>query len=195
MERIEARPARMLLVLATVAAMLLPGTPALAHNALVSSTPARDATVVAAPAAVSLVFSEELNPDFTTVAVSDAARSRITTGTPVVDGSTGVVPLTQSLANGAYTVAYRVVSVDGHSVQGSYRFTVDDPALPPAAAPAPGPSGSAQAAPPTSDPGIPVPVLIGLGVAALLLVGVAAFVYLRGRRRTASVRNSTPAVR
>ncbi|MFG1608071.1 copper resistance protein CopC [Actinoplanes sp. NPDC049265] len=172
---------RVMLGLAVAGAVLLPGTPALAHNALVSSTPAGDATLTVAPASVSLVFTERLNPDFTTVAVSDAARARVATGTPVIDGATGVVPVTQPLANGSYTVAYRVVSVDGHSVQGSYRFTLADPALPPAAAPAV--SGPAAAAPPASSSGLPVPVLIGLVAAALLLIAVAAVVYRRGRRR------------
>jgi methionine-rich copper-binding protein CopC len=167
--------------LAAVAAVLLPGTPASAHNALVSSTPAGDAMLAAAPAAVSLVFTETLNPDFTTVAVSDAARTRVATGPPVIDGATGIVPVTQALSNGAYTVAYRVVSVDGHAVQGSYRFTLADPALPPAVAPAA--SGPVPAASSGSSSGLPVPVLIGLGAAAVLLVLVAGFLHRRGRRR------------
>lgn len=171
---------RVLTVLAVVAALLIPGTPALAHNRLVEATPAGDSTVATAPPSVTLVFAERLNPEFTTVAVSDAARRRIPTGAPVVDGVTGTVPISSALGNGRYTVAYRVVSVDGHTVQGSYTFTVADPALPAAGVPA----VSAPAAAPASEKnGVPVPVLIGLGAAVVFLVLLAGFLYQRGRRR------------
>lgn len=178
---------RVLTILAVVAALLIPGTPALAHNRLVSATPAGDSIVAAAPAEISLVFAERLNPEFTTVAVSDAARRRIPTGAPVIDGATGIVPLSSALGNGLYTVAYRVVSVDGHTVQGSYTFTVADPAQPAAAAPEGSVAAADEAAAPASSSGgIPLPLLIGLVAAGVLLVAAAGFFLLRGRRRGAA---------
>ena len=63
---------RLLLVCAVIAAVLIPGSPAWAHAQLLSSDPAKDATLTEAPAAVALKFSERLNPDFTTIVISDA---------------------------------------------------------------------------------------------------------------------------
>jgi copper resistance protein C len=168
-------------VLAAVAVVLLPASPAWAHATLVSSEPAGGATLGTAPASVSLTFSERLNPDFTTIVVSDAARQRVPGAAPVIDGTNGALTLSKALGNGTYTVAYRIVSVDGHTVQGSFPFTVSDPALPPAAAVAvsPAPAAAAEGA----DPGIPAGVLIGIGAVGVALAGVAGYPFLDNRRR------------
>jgi len=174
---------KLLLALGVVLAVLLPGTPAWAHAQLVSSDPVKDAALAKAPTSVALVFSERLNPDFTTIVVSDAAGRRVPASTPAVDAVTGTVTLSQPLGNGVHTVAYRVVSVDGHTVQGSYTFTVTDPALP-AAVPASSAPGTAAASPAGSG-GIPAAVLIGLGAGGAVLALIAAFLFVTARRRAA----------
>ena len=130
--------------LAAVATLLVPAVPAAAHNALKAATPARDARLTTAPKQISLEFMQKLDPAFTTIALSDAAQRKIPTGAPTVTGAKGVVTIGEPLANGTYTVAYRVVSTDGHPVQGSYRFTVADPA----ATASPEPTAAATSAPP-----------------------------------------------
>ena len=112
-----------------LALALAPATPAQAHAELVSASPAQGAALATAPAAVTLRFTEKLNPGFTTIVVS-AARQRIPASPPAVHDADGTVTLDGSLPSGAYTVAYRVVSSDGHTVKGSYTFTVADPARP-----------------------------------------------------------------
>ncbi|MGX6607738.1 copper resistance CopC family protein [Micromonosporaceae bacterium Da 78-11] len=170
--------------MAAVLAVLLPGTPAWAHAQLVSADPAKDAALAKAPAAVTLTFSERLNPDFTTIVISDAAKQRVPASTPTIDAVAGSVKLAQPLPNGAYLVAYRVVSVDGHTVQGSYAFTVNDPVQPAAPPPPASAVAVADAAPPATSDGIPTGVLIGLGAAGVLLAVVAAYLFLSARRRT-----------
>lgn len=170
--------------LAVVLAVLLPGTPAWAHAQLVSSEPAKEASLGKAPASVTLAFSERLNADFATIVVSDAAKRRIPASAPAVDAERGTVNLTQPLSNGTYTVAYRVVSVDGHTVQGSYAFTVADPSLPAAAASPVASSGPTVAAAAASG-GISTPVLISLGAFGILCVLIVTYLYLSGRRRAA----------
>jgi copper resistance protein C len=170
---------RLAVAAAAILAVLLPGTPAWAHNSLIAAEPAQDATVAEAPNAVTLEFRERLNPKFTTIVVSDAARRPLPTGTPAVDGARGSVTLNGPLTNGRYTVAYRIVSVDGHAVQGSYDFTLVDPALP--AAPVAQSAGPVAAAP--SSGGIPGGMVIGIGVAGLVLAGLAGWLWLTGRRR------------
>ncbi|GIE76365.1 hypothetical protein Aph02nite_23150 [Actinoplanes philippinensis] len=164
-------------VVAAVLAVLAPGTPAWAHAQLVSADPANGATVSSAPAGVTLEFSERLNPDFTTVVVSDAVRQRVAAGPVTVDGARGAVAFSAALGNGTYTVAYRVVSVDGHTVQGSYPFTLADPDLP-AASPASAPAAAAPAAGPGGAGGL----LIAAGGAVVLLAVAAVATALRSGR-------------
>jgi methionine-rich copper-binding protein CopC len=163
---------RILVALAVVAGVLLPGAPAWAHNQLAGSAPASGATLPAAPATVTLRFTEALNPEFTTIAVSDGARRRVPTSAPVVDGTSGTVTVDGAMANGVYTVAFRTVSVDGHTVQGSYTFMLADPAKPAVTA--------AAVAPPTGG-GTSIAVPIGAGV-LLTFAGCAAFLFRRSRR-------------
>jgi methionine-rich copper-binding protein CopC len=114
--------------LAAAIVVLAPGRPAWAHNELVSAEPAAGAVLAAAPRTVTLRFLGELNPDFTTVVVSDPARQRVPAAGPVIHGGTATLTLSRTPPNGVCTVAYRTVSVDGHVVQGSYTFTLAGPA-------------------------------------------------------------------
>ncbi|MEV1073637.1 copper resistance CopC family protein [Micromonospora parva] len=168
-------------VLTVVVAVLVPAGPAWAHNSLRAATPARDATVSSAPTEVTLEFMRRLDPAFTTIVLTDAGKRKLATGEPVVTGATSTVQVTDTLPNGTYTVAYRVVSVDGHPVQGSYPFTVADPTA--SAAPVANLSASAPApaaAGAESDDGPSAGVLVA-GAALALLVLVTA-VGLRWRR-------------
>ncbi|MEU7759219.1 copper resistance CopC family protein [Micromonospora aurantiaca (nom. illeg.)] len=182
-----------LLAAVFTALLLAPATPAAAHNSLQEATPARDARLTAAPTQVTLRFMQGLNPSFTTITVSDAGQRKVPTSAPAVNGATGTVTIDEPLGNGTYTVAYRVVSRDGHPVQGSYRFTVADPAAPapsaPASAAAAASAGADAAGGPdaagarSGDDGPPVALLAG-GAAAGLLV-VAGIVLLIARRARA----------
>ncbi|WP_030268481.1 copper resistance CopC family protein [Micromonospora globosa] len=188
-----------LLAAALTALLLVPATPAAAHNSLQEATPARDARLTAAPTQVTLRFLQGLNPSFTTITVSDAAQRTVPTSAPAVDGATGTVTIDEPLGNGTYTVAYRVVSRDGHPVQGSYRFTMADPAAPAPSAPAsaaPTPTAVAASAgvdgadePDASgarsgDDGPPVALLAGGAVAGLLVItGIVLLVARRARAR------------
>lgn len=187
-----------LVALAVLAAVLLPGTPALAHNALVSAKPAKNATVAKAPSEVTLGFLQKLNPKFTTIVVSDADKQKIPAADPAIKGTKVTLKLDAALTNGAYTVAYRVVSTDGHTVEGSYKFTVADKSAP-AAAPAPS-AATPSAAPTTALPPSAAPTeavltssaessgpgagLIVLLVAVVLIAAGAVFWLVTRRRRT-----------
>ena len=174
---------RILLLAAALLAVLLPGTPAWAHTALVSSDPAEDTSLSRAPTAVTLVFSQHLNPGFTTIVLSDAASQRIPASAPAVDDAKGTITVARPLGNGVYTVAYRVVSNDGHTVQGAYTFTVADPAPPAAGAASTAAQPAEAAAGPADSGAVPAVVPIGLAAAGLLLAALAAYFYLSSRRR------------
>ncbi|GAA2528401.1 copper resistance CopC family protein [Pilimelia columellifera] len=150
---------------------LAPAAPAAAHNQLLSAVPAKNATVTKAPKAIDLVFLEEPDAGFTTVLLTDAAQQQTPLGPPTVRGTKATVAVTGQLANGVYQVAYRVVSIDGHPVQGSFRFTVADPAAPPPVAVTPSPAApTADAGLAASASGWPTWSLVGGGAAVTALI-------------------------
>ena len=98
----------------------------LAHAHLKQPIPAAD-SVVRAPQALTLNFSEGLEPGFSGVVVTDAHKQVVKTGAVTRDEKNKaqlIVPLAQTLATGTYQVDWHVVSVDGHKTKGSYHFSV-----------------------------------------------------------------------
>jgi copper resistance protein C len=185
-------------LLAAMLVALLPAAPARAHNQLVKSDPARDAVLDTPPAEVVLEFVERLNPTYTTIVVTDAQQNRVPASQPEISGNRGTITFAQPLADGTYTVAYRVVSADGHPVQGSYSFTVaaggasptppvapseaqqaPDLATAPAAANDAG-SASPAAAPDTNGNSGAVLAVVGIGLVVLAVGGG----FLLRRRRS-----------
>jgi methionine-rich copper-binding protein CopC len=113
-------------MLAIVMSVGLPSGTALAHAMLVKAEPARRAALTRAPSQVRLWFNEEIEQDYASLAVQDAAKATVTEIKPHVaadDPKSIVLPLPE-LEAGKYTVKFRVLSVDGHVVDSSYDFTV-----------------------------------------------------------------------
>lgn len=118
-----ARLAVLALALSTAAAgLVLSASPAAAHAALESSSPADGSTVTAAPPEVALRFNEPVGTDFAEVTVTKGGTSA-TDGDPSVEGSTVTQPLAGDMEQGDWRVSYRVVSADGHPVSGTVDFT------------------------------------------------------------------------
>lgn len=103
---------------------------AVAHNAVVCTTPEDGATVVA-PDVVDAIFDEDLSGQAPRVVVIDSAGRQRQIGAPVVAGHR----ITQSvgtLPSGTYVMSVSVTSADGHPVTSSASFTVADAPAPPA---------------------------------------------------------------
>jgi methionine-rich copper-binding protein CopC len=151
-------------VLLAAALSVLPAAPASAHSALLSTDPADGATLSTAPEQVSLVFNEDVAPQFVDGAIT-VGTVAATPVTATVDAGTVVlaVPDEREQAPGAqaWRVDYRVVSADGHPISGSLTFTVEAitveappltavPVVPPTttapAAPEPSPSSGSDSA-------------------------------------------------
>ncbi len=94
-----------------------------AHAALRSVTPGDGDTVAAAPGNVTLEFNEPIGTGFATVTVTGPSGS-VGRGRPEVDATTVTQALADRLPGGDYTVAFRVVSEDGHPVSDTTTFTV-----------------------------------------------------------------------
>lgn len=97
-----------------------------AHAVLVKSSPARRAVLALPPPRVELTFNERLEPAYSTVSVWTADKVRVDDGKVIVGPedprrlSVGLAPLKQ----GTYSVKFRVLSVDGHLVEGTFPFEV-----------------------------------------------------------------------
>lgn len=97
-----------------------------AHAVLVKSSPARRAVLASSPARVELTFNERLEPAYSTVSVSAADNVRVDDGKVVV-GPENPRRLSVGLASlkpGTYSVKFRVLSVDGHVVEGTFPFEI-----------------------------------------------------------------------
>ena len=99
------------------------------HAALVRSTPAQRAMLARSPDRVRLWFNEPLEARFARVSVWDGQARQVDRQDMLVgpDDPKALSVGIPDLAPGAYTVRYRVLSVDGHVVEGSFRFTVRPP--------------------------------------------------------------------
>ncbi|MEU5870300.1 copper resistance CopC family protein [Glycomyces sp. NPDC047369] len=97
--------------------------PASAHAGLVGTDPEDGAALDTAPASVSATFSENLDGPSTEIAVTGPDGAVIDAGDPVFEGDTFTQPMLYA-EPGEYTVAYRVISEDGHRIDGAVSFTV-----------------------------------------------------------------------
>lgn len=128
------------MALAVCLAVVALPAPAQAHAALQSSQPSAGATLVSAPSDVVLTFNEEVEPTFVTVVVRRDGEE-LSPPEPATAGSVVTQPLGADAGPGNYEVLYRIVSTDGHPVEGVVAFTAT------AVAPTGPPSGTADRPP------------------------------------------------
>jgi copper resistance protein C len=96
------------------------------HAALVRSSPARRAVLTQPREQAQLWFNEPIEPRFSTVSVWDAAGTRVDLEDAAVapDDPKRLSVRLRRLLPGRYTVRFRVLSVDGHVVEGDVRFEI-----------------------------------------------------------------------
>jgi methionine-rich copper-binding protein CopC len=97
-----------------------------AHGKLESAEPAAGSTVSAVATSLRMTFNEELEPAFSTAHVTDAKGNAVSTEKAKVDNAnprvlTLAVP---RLTPGTYSVAWTVMTHDGHKTKGEYKFSV-----------------------------------------------------------------------
>jgi copper resistance protein C len=115
-----AKPLLALLLLALAA------SPAAAHAFLDHALPAVGSELPTPPAQVTIWFTQELEPAFSTIEVSDQSGARVDAGDSQVDPKDATVlhVSLKKLPPGKYKVMWRVVSVDTHPTEGTFTFTV-----------------------------------------------------------------------
>jgi hypothetical protein len=120
------RPIRGSAAAALCLGFALAGHVARAHALLEQAVPPVGGTVAQAPAEVTIVFSETVEPAFCSIVVQDAAGNRVDAGKPHIvadDARRLAVPL-KPVPPGTYTVAWRATSTDTHQTQGHFSFSV-----------------------------------------------------------------------
>ena len=112
-------------ILATVLTLTTLAVPAFAHARPKLANPAANATVDA-PKEISIVFTEAVDPKFSSIQLLDAKGTPIATPPTVADPAdhahlTLPVP---HLPPGSYGVHWVTAALDGHHLDGTYTFTV-----------------------------------------------------------------------
>lgn len=169
------------LLLALSFAGVAAATSAQAHDELVSSNPATKARLDAAPKELTLTFSSAPMKDTVKIVAVDANAQPVALDTPKVAGKVVTVPWPTQQA-GSYEVTWRVVSSDGHPINGAIAFQVlgSDSASPSAPTEDPSDSTVATDEPTANDPANSsssntagmIAGLAAAGVAAVVLVAI-----------------------
>jgi methionine-rich copper-binding protein CopC len=107
---------------ALLLALMLP-VAASAHAMLQRATPSADAIVHGSPALVNLEFSDQLEPSFSSLTVTDDSGHAVTNGDASISGTMMTAKLNR-LHPGRYHVQWHAVSIDTHRTEGAYSFTV-----------------------------------------------------------------------
>ena len=118
---------RKLLVSLCLAGLALLSSPvASAHGEIVSTFPEQYSNATPIPAEVWIEFDGNLQTldgqSINTIDVVDATGLTVSYGDPVIEGGKISTKLSGQSAPGVFTVNYRIVSEDGHPVEGSYTF-------------------------------------------------------------------------
>lgn len=129
-------------LLLVLGAMLAP--PALAHDTLISTDPEDGATLDAAPETITLTYSANVLEVSPVVRIADEGGSAAVDLKPTVEGPHVTAPVPGDLSAGKHTVQWRVVSSDGHPIEGSFTFTTKQGAEKPGQPAGDGASGSAS---------------------------------------------------
>ena len=123
--------------LSAVGAMTALGlVPAAAHDEVLSTSPEQGAVLESAPEQIELSYSGEIMDIGHQVLVTGPEGQSVTEGPLERDGSQVVQPLAETGSEeGTYQVVWRVVSSDGHPIEGTYTYQVGDGADTTTAAP------------------------------------------------------------
>ncbi|MFZ2227498.1 MAG: copper resistance protein CopC [Candidatus Nanopelagicaceae bacterium] len=133
----------------------LPLQSAFAHAGLISSTPGSGARLTALPSEVKLEFGENLltlgDAQTNVLVVKDPDGVQISKSDFLILGRFLSVSLNPSNKGGTFTVDWRIVSEDGHPVEGTFQFSVKSL---PTVTPTDSPSPSLSPVSPASTDGI-----------------------------------------
>jgi methionine-rich copper-binding protein CopC len=155
------------------------------HAKLISSEPAADSVLSTSPSEIRMVFSEELVFNTTAQLFGEDGQPIETPPGAIdlndLDRKTFVLPISTTLPNGTYTVKFTAASIDGHSEDGEFSFSIEaaaapaptaEPATAPTAAPEPTALPAPTAASPNTTDGTSPTMVCGIPLGLALFAGV-----------------------
>ncbi|RCV49639.1 hypothetical protein DEF23_18115 [Marinitenerispora sediminis] len=157
-----------------------------AHNVLVSSSPEDGSTPAQAPDQIELTFNATVGSGGNGITVTGPDGQKYEEGEVHVDGEKASIALRTPQQAGEFLVNYRIISADGHPIEGEIAYTLTPDAVP-AADPTPdapssspdqgGAVGGSDAGEPAAQPTNPLAatgpvaaVVAGIAVVALVVV-------------------------
>jgi copper resistance protein C len=114
---------RAFIAIVTFATLALGSPGAQAHAFLDHASPLVGSSVQSAPHEITLWFTQNLEPAFSTVQVTGPDGARLDQGKAQVSGNTMRVGI-KAAGSGTYHVHWHALSVDTHTTQGSFTFRV-----------------------------------------------------------------------
>jgi len=144
------------------------------HNQLLGTDPPDRAQLATGPARVTLTFDLPAQQGLSTIIVTGPDGHQWQAGPATEQDTTVIAPVRPLGPAGEYTVAWRIISADGHPVRGTFQFTLTTPGT---GTPATPPPSTDRAAPATGGLHMPGwPWLTGAGalLAASALLGLRA---------------------
>lgn len=98
-----------------------------AHAYIIKSTPSENETLKHSPQKVSIQFDETIQPAFHSIQVFDSKGNQVDQKNGHIDPKNSSIiecDLKQNLPNGTYQIQWKVVSSDGHPVEGVIPFQI-----------------------------------------------------------------------
>ena len=103
-------------------------TGANAHAEIAKTYPVKNAVLTQSPKTVWIEFGENLlildAKKINSLKVTNSQGKRVDKSPTIISDARATTKISGALKRGKYTVSYRAVSEDGHTVKGSYNFSV-----------------------------------------------------------------------
>ena len=117
---------RIILAAFLLTQLLIAPTAVRAHAFLDHSDPAVGSTVPTAPKVLHLWFTQELEPAFSSLTVTDKSGASVNDGPATIDPSnkSEMDVKLKPLEAGSYTVKWHALSVDTHTTEGDFTFQI-----------------------------------------------------------------------
>lgn len=138
------------LVLGTIAPAVF------AHAKLVRSQPSAKASLKEPPKTIELWFSEELESKFSTIVVTDESGKHVDKNdVSLAEGNKKLQITLEDLPSGTYTVDWKALSTDQHTMKGKFTFSVAPAAAAAQLTPSPKRAGTVGQPTPVQSSGAP----------------------------------------
>jgi methionine-rich copper-binding protein CopC len=106
--------------------LLVIPTLAYSHAGILNSTPPKNGIVTAPLEKISIKLGGAVEPAFSKAEVFDPDDNKISQKTQFLKGNKIMeAELKENLAPGLYTIKWKIMSMDGHSLKGEYTFTIE----------------------------------------------------------------------